>query len=65
MVVSAVVTALVSAGISVPQTVQDWVSSVLFFVFAFAYYAIVRLLEGKYKNLGWLLGSPVKPTYNK
>ncbi|HET7386836.1 MAG TPA: hypothetical protein VFJ19_09275 [Nocardioidaceae bacterium] len=28
-----------------------------------AYYALVRLLEARWPQLGWLLGAPVQPTY--
>ena len=43
------------------QTIQ--LASALTFVFGFAYYFLVRLLESKWKWFGLLLGAPVRPTY--
>lgn len=63
--VGTVVSYLTVTGIKVPQSVSEWLISVLFFVFAFGYYAIVRLLEKKYPKMGWLLGNPSKPTYTE
>ena len=61
--ISAIVSFLTVYNIKVPDSVLEWLSSALFFGFAFVYYTIVRLLESKYPKLGWLLGVPVKPTY--
>ena len=63
-IVGALTSYLTIAGINMPESVEEWFSSVLFFVFTFGYYIIVRLLENKYPKLGWLLGNPTKPTYN-
>lgn len=49
--------------IDVPESVAEWLTGLLNFVFSLVYYTIVRLLEKKYPNVGWLLGNPSKPTY--
>lgn len=62
--VGAILTLLATNGIKAPEGAEEWLAGVLFFVFAFGYYTIVRLLEAKFPKMGWLLGNPAKPTYN-
>lgn len=64
VIVGSILTLLTVNGIKTPESVEEWLNSVLFFVFSFGYYVIARLLEQKFPKFGWLLGNPAKPTYN-
>lgn len=54
---------LVALQVSVPPAVEQWLIGLLTFVLLLAYYLLVRALESKWPALGWLLGTPAKPTY--
>jgi len=56
---------LVSINFSIPGISEPVLEGVLTFLFGTIYYFGVRLLEKKWPALGWLLGSPVQPTYSK
>jgi len=55
---------VVHTGLSIPESVQGWLTALLTFGVGYAYYLLVRFLEGKWPSLGWLLGAPVQPVYN-
>lgn len=55
---------LVHFGFAVPENVQTWLEGLLTFGIGYGYYLAVRGLEGKWPNLGWLLGAPAQPVYN-
>jgi hypothetical protein len=53
-----------STGIHVPAEYQPVIEAGAIFGLGGAYYAIVRGLEAKYPKIGWLLGTPRKPSYS-
>jgi hypothetical protein len=63
MVVGAIVAWLVSKGYAVNPEQSDALGVVLTGAFSAAYYLIVRFLEAKFPQAGWLLGVPAKPSY--
>lgn len=54
---------IVHFGFAIPQDVQGWLTALLGFGIGYAYYLGVRYLEGRWPQLGWLLGAPVQPMY--
>ena len=50
-------------GVVIDDTVSTSLTTGLAALVAAIYYAAVRLLEGKFPKLGWLLGFAVPPTY--
>lgn len=59
--VGALVFALANLGIEVDA--EGW-TALLTSLFIGIYYAIARQLEGRFPQLGWLLGYPKQPTYS-
>lgn len=63
MVVGAVAAWLLSKGIVLDPNAANGLVLFLGGVLSGAYYLIARLLEHKFPQLGWLLGSAKKPQY--
>lgn len=55
---------LASAHINAPAGTDHWLTALLTFVLLLGYYLAVRALESRWPQLGWLLGTPTKPTYD-
>lgn len=56
---------LAVAGVQLTDADVAGLTSTLGFVFSLGYYVVVRLVEKKYPQAGWLLGAPTKPTYKE
>lgn len=59
-----IVGGLALVGVTIPESVQGWISGLLVFLVALIWYVVVRALEHKWPKLGWLLGVPKKPVYS-
>jgi hypothetical protein len=55
---------IVHTGLSIPDDIKGWLTALLTFGVGYAYYLAVRWAEGKWPQMGWLLGAPVQPVYN-
>jgi hypothetical protein len=56
---------LTAQGIAVTDDGAAQISSTLAFAISIGYYVVVRFIERKYPQFGWLLGVPAKPTYKE
>lgn len=54
---------LASRGVDVSEATEASLAGAFTFVVGSIYYVAVRWLESKYPKVGWLLGSPKKPSY--
>ena len=63
--VGAVVAWLVARGIEIPKEAVDGVVAFLAALFSGLYYAIIRALETRFPQLGWLLGQAKQVKYNE
>lgn len=61
--VGAVVSWAATQGLSVSDSTKTGLVALLTAVISGAYYALVRVAEQKWPQLGWLLGSPSQPSY--
>lgn len=61
--VGAVVSWLATRGINLDSAAAAGLASFLTGILSAVYYLAVRLLEKKFPQLGWLLGSAKKPEY--
>lgn len=62
-VVPAAVGALVAWGL-LPEDLSEEATAVAFVIASSAYYALARIVEARWPQLGWLLGVPKAPTYS-
>lgn len=65
LIVGAIVAWLTTKGIKINPSDASTVVPFLTAVFSGLYYTIVRLLESKFPQMGWLLGIAKKVTYTK
>lgn len=63
MIVGAFLGWVVTLGIEVDEQTKLGLISALTVLFQGAYYAIIRQLERKFPQFGWLLGSKSQPDY--
>ena len=63
--VGLIVTLFGFAGVSLPEDLKTSLVPLIAFIVSTIYYMVVRFLESKYPKLGWLLGTPIEPTYKK
>lgn len=63
--VGAVISWAATQGLSVSDSTKSGLVALLTAVISGAYYALVRVAEQKWPQLGWLLGSPSQPSYNQ
>lgn len=56
---------LAANGLELDQETIAGVTGAVAFVISLAYYIVVRLLEKKFPQIGFLLGVPAKPTYKE
>lgn len=62
VVVGLIMAGLAKAGIEMDSTALTTVIDALF---VGGYYVVIRLLERRFPAVGWLLGLPVTPTYER
>jgi len=66
--VRTLVPAAIALGIGwglIPESMSGTATGLLDFAIFSGYYLIVRSLEPRWPWLGWLLGKPTQPTYQK
>lgn len=63
--VGAVISWAATQGISVTSSTKSALVALLTAVISGTYYALVRVAEQKWPQLGWLLGTPTQPSYNQ
>ena len=63
MIVGAVASWLITLGLTVSEDLKSSLVVLITFALSAAYYLIVKALERKFPQLGWLLGSPKQPVY--
>lgn len=61
--VGAVLAWLASRGVNVDDGAAQGLVAFLTALLSALYYAVARLLESRWPQAGWLLGSPKQPTY--
>jgi len=62
-IIGVVVAYLTTKGINVDENTKVQLTGVLTFVIGIVYYAVVRALEAKFPQLGYLLGVAKQPVY--
>lgn len=63
--VGAAISWAATQGIDVSDSAKSALVALLTAVISGTYYALVRVAEQKWPQLGWLLGSPNQPSYNQ
>lgn len=64
-IIGAVASWLATKGINAPDALVAQATAILTFCFGTIYYLVVRYVEQKYPKVGYLLGTPSQPTYDK
>lgn len=63
IIVGSVVAFLAARGVNLDDNAVAGLTAFLSGLFSAVYYLLVRVIEKRYPQAGWLLGSPKPPTY--